>query len=257
MTETLALLIIATAVLIGTVLQRLSGTGVGLVVAPVLSLILGPAFGVLLTNMTTFVSGLCIMIAVWSAIDWRKFWIIIPPAVLGAIPGAWLVGQLSAGWLSIILGSIVVFALLVTVSLRRLPEWTGRLPAVATGFLGGFFNTTSGVAAPVMVIYSRVSRWEQVSFAATLQPIFMTMGAVSALSKLALGSVDSTPVEGLPPVPYLFLGIVCFVLVGLFLGTRLARHVPVSWARRLAMTLAGLGGAGAIIRGSLEVAGVG
>ncbi|PXA76601.1 hypothetical protein DCC26_09195, partial [Auritidibacter sp. NML120779] len=59
------------AVLVGTILQRLSGTGVGLVVAPVLSLVLGPAFGVLLTNMTTMVSGFLIMLSVWSSISWR------------------------------------------------------------------------------------------------------------------------------------------------------------------------------------------
>jgi uncharacterized protein len=244
--------LIVAAVLIGTVLQRLSGTGVGLVVAPVLSLLLGPAFGVLVTNMTTVVSGFLIMISVWSAIDWRKFWLIVPAAAVGAWPGAWLVGALSAGWLSIILGSIVVAALLVTVTLRRLPEATGRLPAVTAGLVGGFFNTTSGVAAPVMVVYSRLARWDQLSFAATLQPIFMTMGAAPVVSKLALGSVSA---EGDVGVPFgaLLAGIVTTVLVGILIGSRLARVVPVALARRMALTLAGLGGVGAIVRGVIDV----
>ncbi|WP_238385066.1 sulfite exporter TauE/SafE family protein [Nesterenkonia muleiensis] len=244
--------IIAAAVLVGTILQRLSGTGVGLVVAPVLSLLLGPSFGVLVTNMTTVVSGLLIMLSVWAYIDWRKFWLIIPAAVIGAWPGAWLVGVLSAGWLSIILGSIVVTALLVTVTLRRLPEWTGRSPGVIAGLIGGFFNTTSGVAAPVMVIYSRLSRWEQRSFAATLQPVFMTMGAASVVSKLALGSVSIDGGVGIP-FGWLLAGIVATVLVGILLAAQLARFVPVPAARTLAMTLAGLGGAGAIIRGVIDV----
>ncbi|WP_223881069.1 sulfite exporter TauE/SafE family protein [Nesterenkonia ebinurensis] len=244
--------IIAAAVLIGTILQRLSGTGVGLVVAPVLSLLLGPAFGVLVTNMTTVVSGCLIMLSVWSAINWRKFWLIIPAAVIGAWPGAWLVGILSAGWLSIILGSIVVAALLVTVTLRRLPEWTSRLPAVLAGLIGGFFNTTSGVAAPVMVIYSRLSRWEQRSFAATLQPIFMTMGAASVVSKLALGSVSTDGGVGVP-FGWLFAGIVLTVLLGILIAAPLAKVVSVPAARTLAMTLAGLGGAGAIVRGIIDV----
>ncbi|WP_258935229.1 TSUP family transporter [Nesterenkonia pannonica] len=162
-------------------------------------------------------------------------------------------GQLSAGWLSIILGSIVVAALVVTFTLRSLPEWTGRVPVMLAGGIGGFFNTTSGVAAPVMVIHSRLARWDHRSFAATLQPIFMTMGAVSALSKLLMGSVEATPMEGLPELPYLFLGIVCFVVVGIYIGTRLARFVPVRWARAAAMVLAALGGAGAIVRGVFDV----
>ncbi|NLS08864.1 sulfite exporter TauE/SafE family protein [Nesterenkonia sp. MY13] len=244
--------IIAAAVLIGTILQRLSGTGVGLVVAPVLSLLLGPAFGVLVTNMTTVVSGFLIMLSVWSAINWRKFWLIIPAAVIGAWPGAWLVGVLSAGWLSIILGSIVVAALLVTVTLRRLPEWTTKPPAVITGLIGGFFNTTSGVAAPVMVIYSRLSRWDQRSFAATLQPIFMTMGAASVISKLALGSVSTDGGAGIP-FGWLFAAIVLTVIIGILIAGQLAKVVSASAARTLAMTLAGLGGAGAIIRGVIDV----
>lgn len=244
--------IIAAAVLIGTILQRLSGTGVGLVVAPVLSLLLGPAFGVLVTNMTTVVSGFLIMLSVWSAINWRKFWLIIPAAVIGAWPGAWLVGVLSAGWLSIILGAIVVAALLVTVTLRRLPEWTTKPPAVITGLIGGFFNTTSGVAAPVMVIYSRLSRWDQRSFAATLQPIFMTMGAASVVSKLALGSVSTDGGAGIP-FGWLFAAIVLTVIIGILIAGQLAKVVSASAARTLAMTLAGLGGAGAIIRGVIDV----
>ncbi|GAA1102115.1 sulfite exporter TauE/SafE family protein [Nesterenkonia jeotgali] len=244
--------VIAAAVLIGTILQRVTGTGVGLVVAPVLSLLLGPAFGVLVTNMTTFVSGCLIMIAVWSHVSWRRFWLIMPASVLGAIPGAWVVGQLSAGWLSIIVGAIVVFALAVTVALPRLPHLPGRSAGLTAGLIGGFFNTTSGVAAPVMVIYSRVSRWDQRSFAATLQPIFMTMGAVSVIAKLAMGSVEVNGQAG-PPLGWLFPVIVVTVIAGILLGTQLAKRVPIPTARALAMTLAGLGGAGAIIRGTLDV----
>lgn len=244
---------IIAAVLIGAVLQRLSGTGVGLVVAPVLSLLLGPAAGVLITNMTTVVSGLLIMLSVWSHVSWRHFWLIGPAAVVGAWPGAWVVGQLSAAWLSIILGVIVVAALLVTVTLRRLPEWSSRMPTALAGLLGGFFNTTSGVAAPVMVIYSRLSRWEQRSFAATLQPTFMTMGAASVLSKITLDSVELDVGAGLP-LGWLFAAIVVTVLVGILIGTLLSRRVPLAAARTLAMTLAGLGGAAAIARGVIDVA---
>ncbi|WGH86248.1 MULTISPECIES: TSUP family transporter [Auritidibacter] len=94
------LIIIVLAVMVGTVLQRLSGTGVGLVVAPVLSLVLGPTAGVLLTNMTTTISGFLLMLSVWSRIRWRQYWWIIIPALPGAWAGAWLVSQLSAAWRS-------------------------------------------------------------------------------------------------------------------------------------------------------------
>lgn len=103
-----------------------------------------------------------------------------------------------------------------------------------------------------MVIHSRLSRWEQRSFAATLQPIFMTMGAASVISKLTLGSVDLDAGAALP-LGWLFAAIVTTVLLGILLGTLLAKRVPLQAARTLAMVLAGLGGCAAIVRGVVEL----
>lgn len=245
-------IIITSAVLIGTILQRLSGTGVGLVVAPVLSLLLGASSGVLVTNMTTVVSGFLIMLTVWRVINWRAYWLIIPAAIVGAWPGAWLVGQLPNGWLSILLGSLVVIALVLTVTLRSIPEWKSPFGAVLAGLFGGFFNTTSGVAAPVMVVYSRISRWNQTGFSATLQPVFVTMGLASVISKLTLGSADlgaSIPM----PFGWLFAAIIGSVGLGLVIATVLVRHISSDFARNLAMVLAGLGGISAIVRGLIDV----
>ena len=250
-TVVVAVIILAT-VLTGTILQRLSGTGVGLVVAPVLALLLGPGFGVFMTNVTTVMSGLLIMFAVWRFINWRAYLLIAPAAAIGAWPAAWLVGALPTAWLSILLGALVVSALLLTAFARRIPEWKSSGAAVTAGFLGGFFNTTSGVAAPVMVIYSRLSRWEQVGFSATLQPVFMTMGIASVVSKLVMGSVEPGDAGSLP-FGLLLLIIPCSVGFGLLIATPLTRVVTASLARRLAMVLAAVGGVAAIVRGAFEL----
>ena len=70
----------AVAFLVGTVLQRVSGTGVGLVCAPILALLLGSAQGVLVTNATTTVSGFLIMLAVRRDIAGLN--LSVPPAVM-------------------------------------------------------------------------------------------------------------------------------------------------------------------------------
>ena len=154
-------LVAAAAILVGSVLQRLSGTGVGLVVAPVLAILLGPAVGVLTTNATTTVSGFLIMLAVRRDVDWRRYGLIAGTAVLGSLPAAWLVATLPAPVLQVILGAVVLGALATTFGLPQLPRWSGPLPTVLAGAVGGFFNTTAGVAAPVMVIYAKLSQWEQ------------------------------------------------------------------------------------------------
>ena len=230
-------------------LQRVSGTGVGLVVAPTLTLLLGPATGVLVTNATTTVSGFLIMLSVWRHVDWRRYALIAPAAAVGAVPAALVVRELPAAWLQVVVGGAVLVALGTMFGLPRLPEWRGRLPTVLAGTLGGFFNTAAGVAAPVMVIHSRLARWDQRSFAATLQPVFMTMGALSVLAKTALGSVGT----GRLPPWWVAPGVVLTVVLGVLIGTAVARRVPLSTARTAALVLAGLGGGLTLARGLLGV----
>ncbi len=57
------LVVAALAIFIGTILQRVSGTGVGLVIAPVLTLLFGPMQGVMLTNTVTPVTAFLIMLS--------------------------------------------------------------------------------------------------------------------------------------------------------------------------------------------------
>ncbi|MUN64319.1 TSUP family transporter [Kocuria sediminis] len=239
----------ALAILVGSVLQRVSGTGVGLVVAPTLALLLGPATGVLVTNATTTVSGFLIMLSVWQHVDWRRFALIAPAAAVGAVPAALVVRELPAAWLQVVVGGVVLLALTTMFGLPRLPDWPGRLPTVLAGTIGGFFNTTAGVAGPVMVIHSRLARWEQRSFAATLQPVFMTMGGLSVLTKTLLGAAGT---GGMPPW-WVAPGVVLTVVLGVRIGAVVARRVPLSAARTTALVLAGLGGAVTLVRGLIGV----
>jgi hypothetical protein len=100
-----------------------------------------------------------------------------------------------------------------------------------------------------MVIHSRLARWEQRSFAATLQPVFMTMGALSVLTKTLLGAAGT---GGMPPW-WVAPGVVLTVVLGVRIGGVVARRVSLSTARTVALVLAGLGGAITLVRGLLGV----
>lgn len=239
------------AVLLGALLQRLSGTGVGLVVAPILSLLIGPGPGVLVTNATTTVSGFLIMLTVIRDVDWRIYRRLALAAVFGAIPGALIVRELPLPWLQVVVGGVVLLAVLTTVAARNLPHVVSDRASIIAGFVGGLLNTTAGVAAPAMVIYSRLRRWPQVTFAATMQPVFMTMGALSVLLKTVFGSVPSSE---LPPW-WAPIAIVVLVALGAWLGGRIARVVSSHAAARLAITLALLGGASTLARGAVQLLG--
>ena len=245
----LLLLVAASAVILGTVLQRVSGMGVGLVVSPTLTLLLGPVTGVLLTNITTVVSAVLIGTTLRHDIDWQRYRRLAPLIVVGSVPGALLVGAADRHWLEVIIG-VALIGTLLTTALVRIPPMSGRLSAAAAGTAGGFLNTAVGVAAPAMLVYAQATNWQQRSFAATLQPIFGTMGLVSVLVKVGLGAA---PVSELPLAVVAL--VVAMVPVGIVIGGLVARRVPAAVGRKVAIVVVTVGALSLLGRGLAGVIG--
>lgn len=240
---------IVVAIVVGATLQRVSGLGMGLVVAPLLAVLLGAAPGVLVANATTTVSAFMLTVAVRRAVEWRRALLIGVAAVPGAVLGALLVGALPGPALQITVGAVVLLGL----GTGWLVDHLGRLPHVrrwwvtpGAGLIGGALNTIAGVAGPAMIVHARLVRWGQAGFAATMQPVFMVMGGLSVLAKTFV-----TPVTAWVPPWWLALVVVGGVLVGIALGGALADRVSAAAARRTATVVAALGGAAALVRGLL------
>lgn len=244
----LAVLAVAT----GCTLQRVSGMGVGLVVSPVLALLIGPAVGVWVTNVVSTVSALVIWRSMGGGVDRDRLKVILPCAILGAVPAAVVVRALPAAWLQIVVGGILVLALLAS-SLAgiagRMPSVRGRFAAGVAGTVGGFCNTTAGVAGPSLVVYSRLSRWDHATFTPSLQPTFFVMGLLSAVVKLGGGAVRVDQI----PQWWVLLVLAATVVAVVPLASRLARRVPSSAARRLALVVAWAGALAAMLRGILSL----
>ncbi|HIZ37639.1 MAG TPA: sulfite exporter TauE/SafE family protein [Candidatus Ruania gallistercoris] len=241
----LAIVVVICAVLFGVTLQRTSGMGTGLALSPALTLTVGPVSGILLTNMTTVVSALFLIVAVRADIDWRRYLRIAPTAVLGSVPAALLVHSTDSGWLEVIIGATLLLSLAAIALLPRLPEVPPMGAGIAAGVLGGFLNTSVGVAAAVLLAYAHMTRWEQRSFAATLQPIFLTMGLVSLLTKTLVGAAS----DGSLPPWYLVVAAIGAVPLGAVLGGRVAARVSPRVARRIAVVVVVLGATLTLVRG--------
>jgi uncharacterized membrane protein YfcA len=239
------LLLILLIVLVGSALQRISGMGLGLVAGPVLAVTMGPVEGILVVNVLAFLNAAATTATVREYVDWRKFSLIASVLILGAVPGALLVREVSPSLLQAIVGALLLVALAVTTfGQKYIPQVTGNVPAVVAGIAGGFMNTLAGIAGPAITVYAQASRWAQQSFAATLQPIFMVAGAISFGIKILMGAGSLSDTDWLVwPV-----GIVGMAL-GLWLGVRLSRKVPRPRARTLALLLATAGGVTALVRG--------
>lgn len=243
--STWALLVIALVALVGACLQRVSGMGLGLIGAPVLSLLVGPVAGVLIINVLAAVNAVFQTISVRENVDWRKFWLIGPLLAFGAIPGAWVVHSTPTAPLQVIVGGLVLIGLAVTTFMPAHMRVDGKGYAMASGAAGGFMNTLAGIAGPAITVYAQASRWPQKSFAATLQPLFFVAGAVSLAAKEISAS---EPMVTTAPWYLWPIGLVAMI-VGLQLGTRIAKRTDVRKARRIALIIASTGAAVTLVRG--------
>lgn len=236
---------VGVAVAVGAAMQRISGMGVGLIAAPVLSLLLGPVDGVLLVNLLAVINAATNTWGMRADVDWQKFAPIALAMVLGVVPGAWVVANAPTDVLLILVGALLLLALsIVTLGKRYVPQVEGALPAAVSGAIGGFMNTLAGVAGPAITVYAEAARWPQKVYAATLQPIFLVGGSLSFTVKVLSGAADITAIE-----PALWAATLAALVAGIAAGTKLAPRVPSTIAHRIALGLAFLGGATALVRG--------
>lgn len=232
---------VAFAVMIGALLQRVSGSGLALVSAPLLTLLLGPTTGVLVVNVCSVCGAALIFTRVRHDVEWLRYRALALASIVGVVPGSLLVATVPEGWLALIVGLSVLAALTATLITRvEASKEHHRVPALAAGFLSGLMSTTAGVAAPPVTIYAIYSRWPQQSFAATLQPFFLTVAALSLSTKVSAG-------VGAQPDWRVGVCAALGLLVGVTVGGVLAGRIDPTHARIVAVTLAYLGAVATVI----------
>jgi uncharacterized membrane protein YfcA len=243
--------VLIVAVLIGALLQRITGMGLGLVAGPVLSVTLGPAAGVTVVNGLSVVNAANNAWAVRARTDWRRFAYLAGGLVLGSVPAAFVVTAIDGPWLLLTVGLLVMVALSVTmVKTDRLAvSPRARVPMIVTGVAGGFMSTLVGIAAPAFTIYSRITGWDYRDFVATLHPVILIANAVSFIVKLVvLGGVD---VSGLPW--WIWVVALVTIFIGAWFGDRLNDRMSSEGMRKLATLLAFAGAITLLVQGIIEL----
>ena len=232
---------------LGLLLQRVSGTGFALVMVPVYTLFLGPVQGVMVSNILNGVGCLLLMLTVWRDLQWRRILLISGFAVIGMVPGIFIIKLLSPGFLQLSIGLLMLFALAVSLRFNvDQPGKEGLLPIVLCGLGGGFLVTTAGIPAPAMVIYARYINWPFRQFNAAMQGVFFIICLLTTFLKLNSGVPLPGEIFTLPHNVWLFLA----ALVGMAVGGYLSKIIPVKYASASAFIVSVLGAAIATGRGA-------
>ncbi|RZS60174.1 sulfite exporter TauE/SafE family protein [Xylanimonas ulmi] len=238
------------AILVGGVLQRVTGLGFAMVAGPFVVLLLGPHQGVLVVNLMGATSALLILVRVLRDVDWRRFAVMAPASLCTTIPGAWLLRDASSASLEVTVGVVVIVGLTVSLLAHRLrgerrlwrPE--ALWPAAVGASLAGAGSVAAGIGGPPLAAYSVLDRWDPRVFAATLQPFFVVNALGAAGAKLTLTDAS------LPPLAWWAWAALAAAVVAAFVaGDVVARHVSRALMRRALVVLAYAGGLATALRG--------
>lgn len=217
----------AVAVVLGTVLQRLSGAGFGMIAAPLMT-IAAPAWvpgTILLLGLAV---GLGAFFGARDAVTLKD----LPPGLIGRVFGAAIAAMIA----SVVVGShalpdvvacIVLFA--VALSLAGLSVPITKTSLFGAGVLGAIMGTLTGIGgAPMAMLYATVDARRS----AATQNAFYGLGTLISIAALA--------VSGLIRMQHIALALSLAPLVplSLWISRPLARHVERGSIRPWALWLA-------------------
>ncbi|MFI6786995.1 sulfite exporter TauE/SafE family protein [Nonomuraea sp. NPDC050383] len=177
------------AVFVGAVVQGSVGFGLGLVAAPVLTM-LDPGVmpgAMQVANMTL---PLLTLAAEWRRVDWRGLGFAVLGRLPGSVVGAVIVVQVSVHALGVLVGVMVLVAVGLTASALAVPR-NGATIAGA-GFLSGVTGTATGIGGPPIALVYQHAKGPQIR--ATLA-MFFFLSAGQSLVLLAV--VDRLPSRAL------------------------------------------------------------
>ncbi|MEU6428335.1 sulfite exporter TauE/SafE family protein [Microbispora sp. NPDC046973] len=196
------LLIGGVAVFIGAVVQGGVGFGLGLVAAPLITL-LDPSVMPGAVQVVNMAMPLFTLAREWRRAEWRGAgW-----ALLGRLPGsaigALVVVYVSTATLGVLVGVMVLVAVVLTARAVSVPRNGATL--TAAGFLSGITGTATGIGGPPIALVYQSARGPQIR--ATLAMFFCVSAAQSLVILAALDRLPGRALAaGAALVPFVLLG---------------------------------------------------
>jgi len=164
----------------------------------------------------------------WRQVQWSELIRLLPGLVVGSLLGLWLTHEVHSRWPLLVLG---VYVALVGLNALRQPP-TARVPvapfwAYGVGTAVGVVEMMFGTAGPLVVAWlSR--RLPDVQAMRASTPMIITVAASTVLLGMAWDGRLSSP-----DMWSRWIVLIAMAMFGVWLGHRLAHHVPVARLRQI------------------------
>jgi len=197
-------IVLALTVLVGAAVQGLVGLGVGLVAAPVTTLLAPDLMPGLLLWLAAGMP-LVTLLREHHAIDWRGLGWSVPGRVPGTVLGVAVVAWFSERELGVAVGLMVLVAVVLTVKTVRLP--VNRVTLMSAGFVSGVTGTATSIGGPPLALLYQHREPRQIR--STLAVYFVFGAALSLIGLAIAGSLEVRELLlGLLFAPSLVAGVV-------------------------------------------------
>jgi hypothetical protein len=217
------LVLAGTAVLLGALVQGAVGLGVGLVAAPVVTL-LDPTLMPVSLLVAGFILPALMLAAEREHIDRRVGWV-LAGRLLGTAPGVWALSVLSTDQLAAVVGALVLVGVALTVRTFAVP--VNRSTLTTAGFVSGVGATAASIGGPPLAL---VYQHEHAARLRSTLALVFALGSLVSLVALALaGQVQARALwAGIGFLPFLAAGLgLSVVLRSRLAGTRFRAAVLV------------------------------
>lgn len=223
----------------GALLQGVVGIGIGLLGAPVVSLLrpdLMPGLMIVLALLLPMFT----LVREHSDIDWPGLGWAVPPRIVGTVVGVVAVSLLSDRLIGLAIGLLVLLAVLVSWRAVHIP--VTRRTLVGAGLISGVTGTTASIGGPPLALLYQRRPPEQ---ARPTIAVYFIFGAGLSLAGLGLAG-EFTAVE-----LRLAMALIPALLVGVVLAIPLRERVPRARVRAVLLVVCGLSAGALVVRSLL------
>jgi uncharacterized protein len=237
------LLVTSVAVFAATLFQTIAGFGYAIIGVPLLSGILGIKETVVFLLIGSIYMRIYVVFKVRKELEFDVVKRIFFGAMVGIVPGSMMLRSLDGNALRIVLGVTLILAVIVLRSNYHWKTVHDKLEQFGFGIIGGFFNGSTSVGGPPIVLYMLNSEKPKEQMRANLFLYFLMTNIFTIGVWLFLGNAHLSDAIGLPlwTLPAAFLGI--------YAGEKIFCHINQQLFNRIAVATILLSGLNMIYKG--------
>jgi uncharacterized membrane protein YfcA len=237
---TWAVLVALIAALLAGTVTGLTGFGLALVSTPLLLFVYEPRTVVVLTVFFSIFINIAVVWDSWREARRPLALALFLPSVVGVVLGVEVLRVVDPVYIRLAVGVVVVFSALLLVREVRLPGAGTRWGPVVAGSASGALSTSTGLAAPPIVLLLASRGLQKAEFRSTSALYFLAMSVVGLAVLAGRGLIEAGEVS-------LGAVLVPAAIVGKVMGTALLKKVSERGFRAISLGMV-------ILTGTLGVA---